>query len=423
MFCHALQCFAVRLKELENKGSKSTERRDSDGVVGSTGGRGRRLRIRTSGSSRGRAGLGAAILGGANGNRGRNRGSLALVRVTTDHRVFLQGVPGRAVEVLRRRVNVDTTLDNGQRGKSSIVERTNKVNGTSDLRDLGETKNGLELTVVGNLETTANLGKNGERDVGQLGVGDNGKRAANVLKLGARNRLHGVVGEGKSRVDGSHVGQSHRGDVTEGNVVGPGEVREGDNNVRASGRELENVGNIVEVKVELGEVLVVVDVEGLNGLEGDSVKGGDGGIRNDEGLGAGDSSIELECVEVVERDEGDVASRFELGEGDNVEGLEDLKGKGTRDVCQDRGSEGGEGGDVLDNQVTIEDLDTTDSGGGNGAVKGNVTLEGGARGDSVEVRLRGDREVGGADRRGCGEGTGGGQGQWQGFEEHVLGFY
>lgn len=404
--------YILSLNELEDEGGNGAKGRGLD-VEGSARGRGG-----ASGGGRVGARVGA-VRGGSEGNGGGDGGTLALVRVTTDDSVLLEVVPSRAVEVLRVRVDKDTTLDNGQGRKGGIVKAADKVNGTADLGNFGETENGRQVGVVGNLETTANGGEGGEGNVGEALVGDNGERATNGLELGALDAPDGVVGEGQGGVDGGNVEQGDSGNVTEGHVVGPGEVGEGQVDVGASGGEVKNVGNVVEVKVQGGQVSVVVNVEGLNSLKVDTIEGGDGGVGDDEGLGGGDTGVELEVVELVEGDKGDVASRGQLGEGDGADGLENLEGKGTRNVDQVGGRYGGEGGDVADNQVTVEDLDTLDGGGVELALKGNITRELGAGRNGIQVGLGvdGDRVIAGRGG-GLGPGAGGGGGNKQGLEEH-----
>lgn len=375
---------------MEKKGSDSTKGGGLNHVT-STGraGSGRSFN-RTSGSGLGALSGSSSTRGDS--NRGRDRSSLALVRVTTDDTLLLEIVPRGAVEKFRVRLNGNTTLDNLQAGNSSVIEATNNVNGTTNALDERETKNRVELGVVGNLETTTNSLKLGERSVGKLVVSNNSKGTTNLTQLGDRNGSDGVVGERKSRVDGGDVRKRKRRNITKGNVVGPLQVREGDLDVATSGRKLENVGNRSEVEVESGQKLVVVNVKSINGHEGDTFKRLDGGVGDNEGLGLGDASIKLESVQNVKGDKSDVANSGELGERDSSERLKNLKSESTSDVGEKGSSDRVEGGDVLNNEITVKGLNTTNVGGGHVALKDNVTSEGRAGGDTIKVGLRRDSQ-------------------------------
>jgi hypothetical protein len=395
-----------KLKKLEKKGSDSAKggglnHVTSTGRASSSSGRSFN---RTSGRSLGSLGSGSSSTRG-NGNRGRDRSSLALVRITKNGTLLLESVPRRAVKKFRVRLNGNTALNNLQTRGSSVIKATKEANGTTNALDKRETKNRLKLSVVGNLETTANSLKTGERSVGKLTVRNNGKGTTNLTQLGNRDRRDGVVGEGKSRVDGGNVRKRKRRNITQSNVVSPLQVREGNMNIATSRRKLENVGNRSEVKVKSGQKLVVVNVKSINGHERNTFKGLDGSVGNNEGLGLGDASIKLESVQNVKGDERNVANGSELGERDSGERLKNLKRESTSNVGEKGGRNGVEGGDVFNNQVTINGLNTIDAGGGDVALKDNVTLKNRAGGDTIKVRLRRDSQRRRADVAGAAAGA------------------
>lgn len=87
----------------------------------------------------------------------------------------------------------------------------------------------------------------------------------------------------------------------------------------AGGGKVQNVGDGLEVKVKVCEELVVVDVEGVNGGEVNSLEGGEGGVRNNNVLRLGDTREERKLVERVQSDQGKGADLGELGEGNGIQ--------------------------------------------------------------------------------------------------------
>lgn len=205
------------------------------------------------------------------GNGGRNRGSPANVRVATNDGFLLKLVPRRAVKGLRVRVNVDTAPNNVELGKRSVVKRSNKVNGTTNTSQVLESENRSKSSVVGNLETTANRRKSRERSVGELRVGDNSQRATDFAQQGSRDVLNGSVGERNGRVDTRNLGDGNGANILNSHVVGPSKSREAESDSVGSGREVQQVGDVFKVKGNIGQVSVVVDVEGVNSSEVDTV--------------------------------------------------------------------------------------------------------------------------------------------------------
>lgn len=341
---------------------------------------------------------------GENGDRGRDRSALALVRVTTDDILRLEVVPRRAVKVLRGGVDNDTTADSVELGQGSIVKGTDKVNGTTNRLKNGEAAERGKLGIVGNLETTANLGELGEGDIGQLRVGDNGKRALNVGQLGELDVRNGGVDVGEGGVDFGNVANVDGASVAESDIVGRGESGEVDRDRVGSGGNINLVGR-GEGKVQGSEVLVVVNVKDLDSGGVQAAEGGERRIRDDKRVNGGDAGGKVDAANLVHGDEIERADAGERGKVNLREGLENAQVNSVRDRVEQRGRERGEGSQVSDGKGALDALDTVNGGASDGSGQDNVALEGGAGRNLVEVRLGGCRESGRADRAGRGRGS------------------
>ena len=77
----------------------------------------------------------------------------------------------------------------------------------------------------------------------------------------------------------------------------------------------------------------------------------------------------------------------ELGERNDAKRLKNLQSEGTADGSKGGSRNGVEGGNIVDNQVTIENLNTIERGSGELTLKSDITLKGGAGRNSVQVRL------------------------------------
>lgn len=76
-----------------------------------------------------------------------------------------------------------------------LSEVTAHVESSTDALEDRETIDLDELGVVGNLKVAGDLGELGERDVGQVLVGDKGNSLADGSKVGSREGLETVVVE------------------------------------------------------------------------------------------------------------------------------------------------------------------------------------------------------------------------------------
>lgn len=146
------------------------------------------------------------------------------------------------------------------------VEGTAEVNSTGNDLQVGQL-NGAELVVASDGETTFNLGQSRHADVGQVNVVVEGQIGGGG-QVGSREG--GQVGAPEAEL-ARHRPQRRNGDgldVTEGDVLGMGEVGEQDLELLAVTGEVDDVGSVGQVvDVDGLQVLVVLNVEGTDGLQ------------------------------------------------------------------------------------------------------------------------------------------------------------
>lgn len=267
------------------------------------------------------------------------------------------------------------------------VELAAEVNGTGNLLQLGQV-NGGELVVTGNGETTVNGLQDGHGDVGELGV-----VVENEVTGGGQvgSRESGELSTPEAELTGELLqrGNGDAGDVAEGHVGTSAEVGQLNLESIVVTGEVDQIGSVLQVvDVDLLEITVVLNLELVDSLQGDTVQGGQTGVLDDNITSLGDTSVEVEGLELGEGVPLDGADGGQLGEGELSEAGKTLQVESIADGSQ------GSGGDVGNVLTTIADdgtgdgLDTSDrEGAGEGLGDGHVTLDLGARGDTVGIGL------------------------------------
>jgi hypothetical protein len=269
----------------------------------------------------------------------------------------------------------------------SRVELAAEVNSTSDLLQLGQV-NGLELVVTGNGETTVNLGQNGHGDVGELGVvvehqvtggGQVGSRESGELSTPEAE----LTGELLQR------GNGDAGDVAEGHVGTSAEVGQLNLESIVVTGEVDQVGSVHQVvDVDLLEITVVLNLELVDSLQGNTVQGGQTGVLDDNITSLGDTSVEVEGLELGKSVPLDGADGGQLGESKLGQAGKTLQVEGFAN-----GSQGG-GSDVGNILTTGADDGTRDGlntgkgeGAGVGLGDGDITIQLGAGSDTIGIGL------------------------------------
>ena len=158
--------------------------------------------------------------------------------------------------------------------KNGLGKVSAKVNGTVHGGQLGETIDGLELSVVGDLIGPTDALEVGHRDVGQglIGDEDEGTAGSGHGQIGGNEGLEEVVEESHGSIDGGQRRQSDVAAVAKGHVVGPLQVGEGGDEILAVGLQGQGLGDVAQLGLDLGQVGVVGDVEDLDLLQIDAIE-------------------------------------------------------------------------------------------------------------------------------------------------------
>jgi len=253
------------------------------------------------------------------------------------------------------------------------------VESTTNGLENGEAGDIGKLSVVLNGETTTDGRELGERDVGDLLVADNGKSATDVGEVRGLEALKEVAVESEGAVDGGERRNADGGGVGNGDAGGPLKVGEGDRDVATVGVHVQLGANVAELHGDVVQVVVVLNVHGVNHCEVDTVERVQLGVANADTVGLLDHVGEGKTLEGSESHPLDGVDLVELGEVEGGENLAVLEVEGAVNSPQAVGGQRSELGDVVGGQVASDDFDVVelDVVGGAGG-DGDAAREGGA---------------------------------------------
>lgn len=245
--------------------------------------------------------------------------------------------------------------------KNLRVEGTAEVNSTGNHLQLGQ-HNGTKLVVTADGETTFDLGQGRHADVGQVGVVVEGQISGGS-QVGGREG--GQVGLPEAEL-ASELRERRKGDrldVTDGDVLGSAEVGEHNIEVLAVTGEVDQVGGVGQVvDVDGLQVGVVLNVEGTDGLQGDTGKGAEASVDDSNVTNVSDTGVEGERLQTSESlpvDGADSSKHGEVHGGEDgrledVEVVADRLERGSNDTSQTGGIVGGDATSELLNTVQGE---------------------------------------------------------------------
>lgn len=265
-------------------------------------------------------------------------------------------VEAAAVEDVRG-VNVDTTVDLTELGEGCLSKVALHLDGTLDGLQLREAVDLTEVAVVGNAEATVNLLQASKRSVAELRVRVNGK-GANGLEVGEVKAVKSVVDESQGRVDLLKLGDINRRAVTESGVVSPLQVGKRDVDLGSVVSNVQGASDLSSTDLDLVDVLVVVDVEVVDGRKVKTLQALKLGVTDENVLSVLDTSVELELLKIRQ---GNKLDATEVGELRHAQGVKDSKlgqVEVLRDLLQGRSTEAPEVGAVVDGNATSDVLDT-----------------------------------------------------------------
>ena len=127
---------------------------------------------------------------------------------------------------------------------------------------------------------TVDLLEEGNGDIGQAWVVIKDQRLASLGQVGGRKGLHVVGVESQGAVDRGQRRQVDLAAVAERHVEGKLEVGEAGDEIMAISLDVQGLGNVGHLHVDIRQVGVVVDVEDLTGLKVDAIEGVELGVAN-----------------------------------------------------------------------------------------------------------------------------------------------
>ena len=272
-------------------------------------------------------------------------------------------------------------------GGHLLVKGTGEVNSTLDGLEAGK-RDGGKLVITGNGESTVDGLQVGHADVGQLGV----VLEDEVTSLGQVGGGEGLeLGTPEAELTGELLKRRnrHRGDVLEGHVGTGAEVGKVNLEGVVVTREADEVGSVLQVvDVDSLQITVVLDAEGTDGLQLDTVQVGQTSVGDADIAGLGNTSVEVQGLELGESLPVDGADGGKLGEAEQGQGGETLEVEVVTDGGKGRSSDRADVGGTAGDDATGDLLDTAE---GEitavGLLDGKVTLESGARVDAVGIAL------------------------------------
>jgi hypothetical protein len=276
--------------------------------------------------------------------------------------------------------------------KDILGEVSGDGDGTSSALEGLESGDVQKLAVVGDQETTSDGLEKGHGDVSQRRVGNESNVTSDLGQVGGDNRLHVGSVDTEGGVDNLQGRNAEAGNVADGHVEGPDQVREGERQVGAVVVDDERLGDVANLGIDLAEVGVVGDLEAVDGGKVDTIETGQGSISDEDGLGLGDTGGEGERLESIEgrpRDGADTGQRWELEAAHEGQAGEL---HGSADGAERGGGKGRQLDGFVGNQVTVELLDAVESNVSGWDIGGDldVTGEGRAAAKGIGIGLAGD---------------------------------
>jgi len=219
--------------------------------------------------------------------------------------------------------SLNTVLISGCCGESIeqnlLGHVTAHVKGSTNALKFGESGSILETSVVGNLQVVADLGQEGERQVGELIIANNGKSLADLSQVGCGEGLETVLVQTEGAVQLLEGRQKDGSARAESQVGCPDQVGQLDLNGLVVVGEVEGVGNVAKLHLDLVDVAVVGNLQGGGLLDVDALKGAESGVLDVNLLGLLDGCSETDVLEVGKSVPLDGIDLLELGEVDGIE--------------------------------------------------------------------------------------------------------
>jgi hypothetical protein len=291
------------------------------------------------------------------------------------------------------------TSTNRQTGRDLLGHVTADIECTADGLEQRQTVHRHEGGVVGQAQIVVDLSDERQGQVAELLVSDDGKGLADLSQVGGGEGLERVLVETQGAVELLKRRQRDGPAGAEGQVGGPDQVGQLDDNSLVVVGEIERGGNIAKLHLDLGDVAVVGDLERLGLLDVDAGERLEPGVLDVDGIGLLDLCGKAYVAQVGQGVPSDGLHLLELGEVDAVEALEGVQRQVAGDGLHVAGTDLLNVGVVLGDQIAVQHLDAAEGdvfcrarGDGNGAGEGRAR----GQGSRVALVLDGGRPRSGA---------------------------
>jgi len=269
--------------------------------------------------------------------------------------------------------------------EGDVLEHAGEQSSSVDILKRAEAVDGSQSTVIGYLKTTNDCGELGESQVGKLVVADKGEGSSNPGQVGGGQGLEEVAVESQGLIDSAEGWNRDAGCVAHRNGASPQEIRKIDLQLHSVGGDGQLSLDVVQGHVNLGQVEVVCNGDGISLEKVNSLQSREASVRNDERRRHVDGGVGgLEARQGIPHDR---VCGTEHGHVKSSESGQAVEGKVLANRRQSRGGQRTEPGTIADgfkaagDDLNAGDSDVSSDAGG----KGEATREGGAGGESRSI--------------------------------------
>lgn len=238
-----------------------------------------------------------------------------------------------------------------------LGEVATEVNSSSNGLQCLEAIDDLQLSVVRDLVSATNRLEHGEGNVGQLSVVVEHERRADRGQVRCGQALEEILVETHGSVDGTERRQFDVAAVAESHIVSPLQVGERSRETSAVGLDRQGLADVSKLGLNLSQIRVVVDIEGINGLQVDSVQGRELGVGDQDIGGSRDLGGEAKVLQIRQSIPRDTIHHGEAWESEGREDGEVGQLEPFVDDGQAIRREGGQLGRATGNEISRDSLD------------------------------------------------------------------
>lgn len=196
-----------------------------------------------------------------------------------------------------------------------------------------------------------------ERDVRQLNVVIEDQRTTDGGQVGCSEVLEKVLVETHGPVHSTERWQFDVAAVAESHVVSPLQVGEGSGKMPAVGLNRKRLADVSQLRLNLSQIKVVVDVERLHGLKVDTIQGSELCVGDQNVGGSRDLGGEGNVLQVWQSVPHDTVHHAEAGKGERGKDGHVCQLEAFVDDRQTIRGKGGQLGRTIGNEIAGDSLD------------------------------------------------------------------